>query len=1112
MSQHSSPARSEHGSSVTQAQDAEVPLTPRSKVRAMLAALDDSESDAADAKLKKTDYGVQCPSYDRGSIDETSTTNLKTLVKDTENMASNEDEGDDDHVFLPRGKLAARLQRNHHTAVPDDSPIEEEPTDAYSRVRQQLLKRSEMKKSASEGTVQSEDSEKATKPIRKLLTRKKQPLAKDVESQASPIQTPRRSKSSSRSTPVKRTPNLIDRPVREGVSPGLSVTPDKSTPSRTRRPTSDTESSKDSSDQGSNAKKSRLAELVARKKEERRAKEAIERKKREERAAIEPISSGASEADSEKDLVADKRLTQLSKPTRKASKRALDEIARENERMKQETQRINRNRQLTHQAVTKKKITKESLLARFNFLPATTTKDNGQQSGSSSAHVSSALQSDAEEAGNVQTPSTSPLIPSQDRSKTSQAGPLLQQHTIVQEQTVGSAMSAANAREWTQPFADLSEEELPTLDELVTRPPQRSPKGKGKAIEIRSPKGKEKAFENGLDSVEDGMDSMGFHLQDAQDSIGVTYHRLDKGKGKAVEIFNQAPSTLKQKSKTVFTQPPIKVTPLLPRASNSGSDSDDLEIEFITTKHKSPLRSRLEILNRAPLSKAADQRPLQNLRALAHLTSPSRQKGKSRASMTTAEMQQSLQMKARQQAARERAEKIQDARDRGVIIQTADERERDQADLEDLLEKTRKEVGELSKKEKAAAKQEGKENGGDGLSSSEDDDYKEEEEEEHHVADSGSEVNEDEEDEAEEDDDLENKKSNNHLIDREASEDEANEEDGISESESDSLNNVVDEANDDDVDGELVKRALPKYSRRSKTNRVIDDEDDMDLETPRKPLPQNPLIPHLPGSDVSPIGLTQAFAATMESGDTQTQQVEGEKEQQEFLAFVHGEAIPNFALKQDVDMGDSMVADSQAGRDETQGLDLNLEYVPSQIDRDTVQTQMRPPILATQISDMPEPSQDVGFQVSSPAPDRFVSVPPSTVETVLLAKESPIKDQVRKKGRLRQRIQLDNDAFESEGEQSARNQPVAEFVISANAFDVLKKGSKTVEKGDTFDKKTSEAKEMIEEQAQESEDEYAGLGGASDDESGGEMDEEVRNMVNDEEVKVDERKLAAFYA
>ena len=53
---------------------------------------------------------------------------------------------------------------------------------------------------------------------------------------------------------------------------------------------------------------------------------------------------------------------------------------------------------------------------------------------------------------------------------------------------------------------------------------------------------------------------------------------------------------------------------------------------------------------------------------------------------------------------------------------------------------------------------------------------------------------------------------------------------------------------------------------------------------------------------------------------------------------------------------------------------------------------------------------------------------------------------------------------------------------------------------------------MVEEQAQESEDEYAGLGGASDDESAGEADEDLKKMIEEGDVEVDESKLAAFYA
>jgi mediator of replication checkpoint protein 1 len=87
-----------------------------------------------------------------------------------------------------------------------------------------------------------------------------------------------------------------------------------------------------------------------------------------------------------------------------------------------------------------------------------------------------------------------------------------------------------------------------------------------------------------------------------------------------------------------------------------------------------------------------------------------------------------------------------------------------------------------------------------------------------------------------------------------------------------------------------------------------------------------------------------------------------------------------------------------------------------------------------------------------------------------------------------------------------------DLVITSNAFDVMRKSSKKKAELEDFDKKKSKAKEMVHEQAEESEDEYAGLGGASDDDSG-EDDAYVREMIDDEGGKdVDERELAAFFA
>ena len=1112
---------------MTQEQDAETPLTPRSKVRAALATLDDSESDTSGVDLPKANRDTRVSAADRDSfLETTATANQKAYGGNIRKASIEDDDDDEDIMIAPKGKLAARLHRNQLTAVRDGSPADGELQDAYRRVRDQLLKRSETEDGESESSLQHVKPNKEVKLTRKLLIRKKNSALREVASDASPSKMSP-SNSGSVSPLFNISTDSRRRTVHANSDDSIHTTSSPEPldqggprPSNMKKASWDASSSEDNLNGVFGAKQSRLAELVARKKEERRVKEAVERKKREERAVRETISSGASEADSENEGRAGKRLTQLSKPTRKASKRALEEIARENERMKQETQRINRNRQLTHQAVTKK-VTKESLLARFNFVSTTSTKDSDVQIGSSSTQISSTLPSDAEEVRNAQTPSTSPIISGEDRSKNSQAGVFSKRSMTNHAQPVDTSISFLANEEKTKPFVDVSENDLPTLDELIMQPLHQSPCKKGKVVKNRSRKGKGKAIEYESRLVRNDVDDTCYHLQGAQDSISITHDRLDKGKGKAIEALESTGYQSRRKSKTVFTQPPIKLISLMPSAKTDESDSDDLEIVSMGTEPRLPIKSRLEVLNRVPLSKAADQRPLQTLRALAHLTSPSKQKGKSRASMTANEMHQSLQMRARQQAARERAEKIQDARARGVIIQTADERDKDQADLEDLLEKTRREVGELGKKERETAKKEGKTNGEDGLSSSEDEDYKDDEEE-LQVEVSGSEEDEevegeddDEEDEEENNDQLNSldKNGQSDMFDEEVSEADSNTESDASEGQAKPLKSDVIETNDSEFDGEEpIARTVSKHNRRSKANRVIDEEEEAEIETPRKPSLQNPLVPILPGADDSPIGLTQAFAATMEPGDTQILEGEGQNEQQEFLAFVHGRAISNLETTEHVDAGYSMVVDSQAGHDETQGLGLNLDYVQSQVDNSTTRTQSRLPNLATQLSEIPEPSQDVGFQVSSPAPERFVSIPPSTAETILLTKGSPVREQSKKRGRLRRRIEIDDDE-NAEDEVKARSVPADDFAISVNAFDILKRGVKSVSKETTFDKKTSNAKEMIEEQAQESEDEYAGLGGASDDESGGELDEETKKMMNDDEnVNVDERKLAAFYA
>jgi mediator of replication checkpoint protein 1 len=569
---------------------------------------------------------------------------------------------------------------------------------------------------------------------------------------------------------------------------------------------------------------------------------------------------------------------------------------------------------------------------------------------------------------------------------------------------------------------------------------------------------------------------------------------------------------------------------------------------------------------------------------LAHLTSPGKQQQARNAkpSLTTTELQMSLQQRARQQAVREREEHLQALRDKGVIVQTAEEREREMADMEDLMAKARREGEEIMKREKEAAKKERKAKGEvDPLGESSDDEEWEEEKEKlaEQMSASGSESDGDdergasdeeegdegdeEEDEDamsvdEEDEDMATSKPADSLIDNEASESEED-------TEMPDENADADFINDGDETSEVAPNEeddLPNIQARRRTKHLVvsDEEDEEDtvrrssmLPHTESPLPRNGESPKAPTSVLrsatktfipgvtvagpAGLGLTQIFAGTMddsqlqcsdESTETHGQVSHDLDTAQDSLAFLRNLPAPDLPLFEPTidEASQDFVRDSQTQVSQIPESPLTgavsqairLDFSQSQIHG--FDSMLQDP-LATQFSEFPEPTQDAGFQAISPIKGRFVELAPSTIDTVIL-QQTPTMEQVdgspavKKKGRLRRRNEI---AAFSDDEEIATNNAVApeqtdEYEISENIFDVMRKASKRKETGeDNFDKKKSAAKEMVQEQAEESEDEYAGLGGASDDESGGEEDAYVKEIIDDEGGKdVDESKLAAFYA
>lgn len=997
----STPARSSRASSTAsspamRASKSPMELTPRSKVKAMLAAagMSDDSEDELSAK----------PSNDSTKPTEPAPKPAPAASKPVlEDASSDSDDEDVVPVKRPVGRLAARM-----LAQQQDAQIEggDEDGNAYQRVRKMLMSAKDRQKDSSSRSSPVEEVESSS--------------GEDMPFNRKPANAPRLTRKASE-------PPKAASPVSRASSPGLFMSPSKSSPARsisTRDAGSD-------SDSDIPQPKSRLNELVAKKRAERKAKEAAKRKEREEKHSkarksrqIEEELNG-SESDSNGDEGVAEKLTQQSRPTRRAGKKAREEMNRE-------TQRIARNMQLTHQAKTKKKYTTQDLFKRFNF---------GQPKESAEEEDATFASSDVDQ-GEKETPPTSP--PSMDdNTKKIHQGHALDSNGLPADTVIDIGQDENN------------DVDLPDLMSVLSQP-----------------------------------------------------KRIDKGKGRAVSPSVQNAPELA----------PAKVAPPIPaaekksrtfrvvlpeRPAGNASDSDD-DLEIVRD-------TRFPAFDNLPARKAQEPTHLLILRHLAHLTSPSKSRKTGKNSMNPVELQAVLQRRAREQAKAEKDEKIAELRAKGIIVQTEEEREKDQLELENLLERARKEAEELAKKEKSEAKKNGEEDGDDLPDSEDDESYVE--------GGSDDDAGDDQEIELSGSEDEEEEREGDDLLDNEAGE-----EDDEEMQDEDAEAVAEDVESDQEEEAPLRRNAAPRNRKR-----IFDDEDEEDAE-----LGAEEAQPHAePSQDetmaafgfannAAPVGLSQMFAGTMADMDSQAEMPVAANSQQDSLDFLRNipvSTIPEFPDAIPSGTQNSIVRDSlpPATQAENGDNDINIgiSQFPSQ-----------PDFPDTQMSEIPDPTQDGGFEVSR-TPGRFNKTPaPSstqrTVDTVVLDAEAPESPLIQKrKGRLQRRREVVANAVSDVDEDSqSKNGDAAseadasdeEFEISVDAFDVLRKGAKKAKKVELFDKKKSAAKGMVEEQAEESEDEYAGLGGASDDESGGEMDEELKQMIDESKVKVNEREIAAFYA
>lgn len=929
----------------------------------------DSDSENADAIARRT----------TGRL-------LSRLQPNSADDSSEDEQADSDEDAYERTKR--RLFAAKEAAVSSGEEEEDNGQGAYERMKQRLMASTGLQLQATEKPTQdkgksasaaasSSSGDEDDAPVRANRLRRTQAR---VERTVSPVGSP--------------TPSFRSRQA----SLGLFVTPE---PSPSKRQPLGTNGSDDASERPSPVRDANFRERVERIRTERLAKQ--QEKPRRSKTTL-PAEQDA--LDSNSDGEGSRRLTQLAKPTRKAGKKALEAMARDQ-------QRIVRNMQLAHQAKTKKRYGTKDLFARFGF-------NQGPEEV---------------EATGLPTPEASSV----------------------------PATSDAEAAQ--------------THDTPPTSPPR----------------------------IEEPMD--GVEVSEAAPA------GVDKGKGRAPEYQHLPPNQMMEAAAQVIVQNAHIASEKPAMDTMVELDSDD-DLEVVKPQ------SRFPVFDKLPARREREHPSMLHLRHLAQLTSPGKKALKGKKTMNMVQLQGSLFQKAREQAQRERRERIEMLRTKGIIIETEEEKEKRQMEIEDLVaqfEKEKEKDLRLAKREREMAKKNGE--AGDALASSD-------EEDEDYVASGGEEDPANELEDAE-DDELEFSGSEDEEADDE--EELEDEDDDLPiEAEADPsdalLDTMADEEDEeptntkvgDDGDDEMMDVGQTANIRKAAPNRarkvIVDEDDDEDTVAPPHGSPtqvatQDDTMAAFGFGNVAPaLGLTQAFAGTMAmESDFEADRSRPQEVEQDSIDFLRSlpDSQPSFSQSDNFLVPNSQVAASE--QDPTQ--DGSTSQVHLGISQLMQETNM---FSQTQADDVPEPTQDTGFLLSrSPA---GIAPPQSTVDTVmLLVAESPLAQRKGKLRRRRNEAPLVLSDVDDENVFSASDMESEVLPRTEDAFSFLKKAAKKQKKIDAFNKKTSAAREHLDEQADESDDEYKGLGGASDDDSG-EDDADLEGMIDTSDIKVDERKIAALFA
>ena len=978
--------------------------------------------------------------------------------------------------YKPKGKLASRMmprasdiKATKSTKIPPT--IKNNTTgngDAYERVKQSLLAGKEMTSKILISDEESGNEEDKSASSSKAL------VQTDDDDDDLPVPTPRR----------KRTRKALPNASPKANSTRSTESPKQKGPSQSKSTTPVSASESEGGDEGGAhnllatdpKKNARFLELVEKKRKERQAAEAEKQRLEEKRKQLDAQLGCGSETDDGED---DDDLGVLSQkpPRRKSGKKALEEMHRESQRMA-------RNMHLEYQARTKKTITKQSLFEKFGFRAPAEKQDESKKDR---VPVDSRYGSPYLFISNIVISSFSSIITGSETEPADQSSP---NSSPLPEADEKSAKIATDAM-------DIDNQSPSTSEGPMQGESNRMGIDSTSAPKLDKGKGKARATSEGFDEEETAHPA----------------HPLDKGKGKAIEVRSSALDKGKGKASIVSSKkaklvlPPVRV--ILPNKLTENASDSDSELEIVKPGDE-------ERIANSERKKMVDQ-----LRRVRRVKPPVEAHGKPKLSVR--ELEAELRKKSRQQAIQEREERIEELKAKGVIILTAEEKAKTEQQAVDYMEKARKEALAVKRREKKdGIKKEGATI--DDMDPNEDDEADGDWLEEEDIVEilSGSEEEEEEEEEGEEE-----AVEPSDLIDEDENElmgglgspafsslypqdnDLLSPTPRLSEMPAAYIDEEADEDSDESNGDFAPFKTLKRKAIRKKKLRVVEEDEDGEnddaIESEEQKIAES-RIPSIFRNKIAgppPVGMTQLFNGL--SGLPPSAEVsaspEKVKERIEALRQDLGEGIPNSQVPLDfgddrLDLGFVKKKDGEDSEpiDEPSFPVLDLYYEPS-----------------TQMSSFPDPTQDDDFvKSSSPAPPRFDEDEPSTIE---VPDSQPPK---RKRGRLVKKgadltavMEEDENEKESDGERKSEEVEEKE----ETAFDVMRKAAKKEKAAENFDKTKSGAREMVHEQAEESEDEYAGIGGASDDEAGGGHDSDVEEMIDDEGKEVvDEDEIAAFWA